>query len=231
MARFVCMLLALLACTSVVLAKGEYNSAYLYTEVDEADAGGIQVTLVGEPLPTRVIAVGRRTGNIYLGHIADGGKSLSWKHLPVDVYDLLLVGDAHFHEGLRLARRVDPEDRPEDDAAVRKEMAGIEAFFDRKTVHRLEFEGETAHMLVQQWREATALAESGAKLTGTIHSIDIFRFVKPAKGWQSPERRQLYREEINNRKPLQHVHVEALGGFRVTARVVTREVTLPAHAE
>lgn len=227
---------ALLVVTAIALGKGEYNSKYLYTQPDPADTGAIRLQLSSPERPTRCVAYARRSGDAYLGALAtapDGAYRVTWEHLPTDVYDLLIVGDASYYEGLRLARRAEAdaaEKRADDIAAVTKEMMGIEAFFDAKQVERLELEGEFAHLLVQQWRVGEALAESGAVLQGSIHSIDVFRFQKPAAGWQSPSRRQLYREEIPQRGPLAHVYAEDLGGFRVTGRAVERSVTVGAPA-
>lgn len=211
--------------------KGEYSSTYLYTETNPADTGGFELRLADDAPPARrVIAIGRRSGNPYLGELAENGKLLRWKNLPVDVYDVLIVGKQEIYEGLQLIKRPKATPPAEDQAAVLKELNGVEGFFDQKRAERMEFEsdpdaiaerGESCRLLAQMWvQEHVALAESGAVLAGTIHSIDLFVFEKPVKGWQLVRRRQLYREEENFKTPMKTYHVEALGGIRVIKSTV-----------
>jgi hypothetical protein len=212
------------------LAKGEYQGKYLYTETSDSDPGGLVLELRSGAPPLRwAIAVARLTGNPYRGTI--DGNTIRFHHLPIDIYDLLLVGDRSFYEALQLSLDSDAAAVAREGTAIDGELAKVEAFFEGKQRHRLAIDGINAVVLLQQWRIGVALAESGARLEGTIHSLDLVWFEKPMGQWQLVRRRQLYRDEIELKTPLRHVHLPALGGFRVLDRIKTvRDVDLKETA-
>lgn len=196
-------------------AKGEYRSAYLYTKTRDADTGGLELTLApSAPRIVVAVAVQSRGKGVYLGTVQ--GKTILFSHLPVDKYGLLLVGEKDFYEGFRLLRHGSSEWTKQNRAAIEKEIKGIEAFFDGKRIERLLVNTEAkAMVLLQQWRQKKALAESGERLKGMVHSIDLVEFEKPVKAWQLVKRRQLYRDETPWKQPLKAHFVAALGGIRV----------------
>ncbi len=193
----------------------EYTGRYLYRQGDADDTGAILLTLAeGSPRPTIAVAVGQRSGEPYLGVVrADG--SIAFKNLPVDKYDLMVVTEDTFHEGFTMIQNSQPEVPEGDREALAQEIAKIEGFFDGKTIHRTAWSGERACVLLQQWRIGQAVKQSGEAVKGTIHSIDLIWFEKPLKGWQLVKRRQVYREELARKEPLEHLHVGALGDIRV----------------
>lgn len=201
-------------------AKGEYKSTYLYTEVDPEDAGGLILKLApGSPRPVLAVAIGRAKQGVYRGSVGDD--RVTWQHLPIDIYDLLLVSGKHFWEGVELLPANDPQALKEQGEAVAKEVRGVEEFFDGKQIARLEIAGPRAVVLLQQWRIGEAVAESGAVLKGSIHSLDLIWFERPKLGWQLVRRRQLYRDELDFREPFRHHHLPALGKHRVLRRMKT----------
>ena len=204
----------------------EYQGKYLYNETDAKDAGGIRLRLAeGSVRPQVVVAVGRRKHNVYRAKLGADGREAVFAHLPADIYDLLVATDRDFFEGVRLVRENDAAAVERERAAVTDEVMKIEGFFDGKRIQRLELEGEQAVVLLQQWRIKEAVKQSGAPVTGCIHSLDVIWFERPAKGWQLLLRRQVYREELKNREPLTHHQVPELGNVRVsTAEVVVGPV-------
>ncbi len=212
-----------------VLGKGEYTSKYLYTQPNPKDRGGLIVELsAGAPLVTRAVAIGRKSVSPYLGKLSSNTRTISFKHLPIDKYDVLLVTVDTFYEGIRLVRRNDPVKLKAEAGAIEKEIRQVEGFFEGKAIERTGVDGERAACLLQQWRIGVALAESAAVLEGTIHSIDLFFFRKPLKGWQLVKRRQLYREELARKQPFKHVYLAKLGNLRVVKKVKKVRVKLPS---
>ncbi len=232
MSRMMLTVLLLVAGIQICPGKGEYSGKYLYAKTDPKDTGGITVKLeAGKHKISHVIAFGRKSRKPFLGHFSPDGRSADFKNLPIDKYDLVVVTEDTFYEGLQLVRKNDPTTVKAEAEAITKEVKGVEAFFDGKKVERIEIENLKACSLVQQWRIKVALAESGAKLKGTIHSIDLIWFEKPLKGWQLVKRRQLYREELPHKQAFQHKYMKTLSNFRVAKKVVERTIKLPAASK
>lgn len=225
--RVVLSTMLLLLLVAAVFAKGEYNSKYLYTKTNDADTGGLVLTVAkGAPTFTCAVAVGRKGHDPFLGTLTAGGTVARWEHLPVDVYDVLLIGDTDYYEGLRLVREPDAALKGAEGTLVEREInnPAWEGFFDRKLIERLEMQEEDAYVLLQEWRAGTALTQGADVIKGTIHSLMLVYLTRPAKGWQIPQHdgvRQLYREEIALKGALAHHYVAGLGGLRVTTTVLT----------
>jgi hypothetical protein len=203
------------------LADAKEYGRYLYTVGDAKDAGGITLTLAeGAPPLVIAVAMARRSLKRYRGKVV--GNVVTFEHLPTDIYDVFLVTAERFYEGAGLVRRETEPPTAEVRAAIEAELKQIEGFFDGKRLTRLAVSGERAGALLQQWRIGRAVRGSGARIPGTIHSIDIIFFAQPNKGWQLDKRCQIYRDELKRRDPLVHVHVEQLGRIRVAGKV--REV-------
>ncbi len=224
--------ITLMPCQRAV-AQGEYTGKYLYVGPDTRESGGIDLQLGRAfPKPSIAVAVSRRLHEAYRGQIMDGGGVIRFRHLPTGVYDILLVNDRAFFEGIRLVGRsgsVAAED-DSDAALIRAEVEKIEGFFDHKQVHRIEFSDGKAGVLVQQWRTGETLKQSGEVVSGSVHSVDFMIFEKRLTAWQLTKRRQLYREELRYRESLAHHPTPALGNVRVTGRVkVVGPIRAPNH--
>jgi hypothetical protein len=188
-----------------LLPAEEYSGKSLFTETKTQDSGGITLSLAeGTPKLRLAGAFARKSGNYYAAKISADSRTLTWQHLPVDIYDLVLASEQTFYEGLRLARQPDAALAEAERPAITKEVTAIEGFFDHKRVERLEIEGEVAMTLVQQWRSGVALKQSGDQVKGYIHSYDVIWFERPVKGWQLLKRRQLYRAELDRVEPISH---------------------------
>jgi ammonia channel protein AmtB len=78
-------LLVLLAFGPLAWGKGEYTGKDLYTVPNPDDKGGIVVHLTtGKAGIARVVAVGRKSKDPYLGALGEAGKTFTFKNLPVD---------------------------------------------------------------------------------------------------------------------------------------------------
>lgn len=255
--RFVLMLLVLL-CASP--GWGVRVGTYLYTDADTlADEyrGGLTVEFA-ERTPTLVIAYGRRYRKDrysrkgteeseradfkpFKARLEEDGKRAVFAALPPDHYDLVVLDEP----SMMLWEGIDMLSDSRDMQAPEKRLADIcasltakgpgavawEAFFDAKQFERLESADQRSAVFLQQMRLGPAVAESGAPLKGSVHSIDVC-WVEEAKrdaGWQVITRQQLYREELEQQRFFHYHHVPALQGIRVGLRARTiGPVELPA---
>ncbi len=258
--RFVLLLMVLLC---ALPGWGVRVGTYLYTDADTlADQyrGGLIVEFA-DRTPTLVIAYGRRYRKDrysrkgteeseradfkpFKARLENDGKRAVFAALPPDHYDLVVLDE----DSMMLWEGVDMLGESRDMAAAEKQLAEIrasltakgpgavawEAFFDAKQFERLESADQRCAVFLQQMRLGPAVAESGAPLKGSVHSIDIC-WVEEAKGdagWQVITRQQLYREELAQRTFFRYQHVPALQGIRVGVRSRTiGPVELPAPPE
>jgi hypothetical protein len=164
----------------------------------------------------------RRSGDLYRATIDSGG-IIQFSNLPVDKYDLIFFTDTAIYEGCQLLKESDAASVTANQDLITDEVTKIEGFFNHKTIHRLEIQGVSAMVLVQQWRDKKTLTQGGAVLSGSIHSLDLIWFEKPLKGWQLTKRRQLYRKRLDKMDALSHVYLSTLGNIRVLTQVVTMD--------
>ncbi len=168
----------------------------------------------------------------YAAKVIDDGRSAVFWHLPPDIYDLVVVQDddsMKLYEGIALLRGSDPKlatdalfDEVKATLSPRTDrIGGWEGFFDTKQFDRLETNGTTGCMFLQQMRLGKAHAGSGAVLKGCIHSVDMCwleRGKVADAGWQVINRQQLYRAELPARTFFEHAFVEELQGLRIGTR-------------
>ena len=182
-----------------------------------------------------------------LAKMSQNGTVAFFAKLPPDYYDLVVIesDEMMLYEGLLLHdeysedEKLPAEKLKEFTAQIGKSLGighGLigrwEQFFDEKRIERVETAGRQAGVFLQQMRLGVALAESGAKLNGCIHSIDIVWVEQTTDAehtWQVITRQQLYRDEIVSRNFFTYRHVDALHGIRVgtRAKVLHEPIALP----
>jgi len=167
-----------------------------------------------------------------LAELADNGTVALFRNLPPDFYDLFVIDPASmsFYEGTALHKLGRDETLSETAVAGFQEeirqslglrddrIGGWEGFFDQKRIERIEVSEGRAGVLMQQMRLGLALAESGARLKGTIHSLDVVwveRAIVAAAGWQVVNRQQIYREELVSKEFFRHQYLPELQGVRI----------------
>ena len=181
-----------------------------------------------------------------LAVMSQNGKVATFAKLPPDFYDVAVVDYVRltFHEGMTLHHLAADDNQPAAEERPRLESSiatvimgsredGIQAwevFFDRKQLLRTAFADEQAGVLLQQMRTGTAFAESGTKLAGSVHSLDIV-WLERTRGdgkdaWQVIQRQQLYRGELERPEFFRHVHLKELSGIRVGRKVRTLKTVL-----
>ena len=182
-----------------------------------------------------------------LARMSQNGTVAFFTKMPPDYYDLVVIesDEMMLYEGLLLHDEYSEEEKlpaeklKEFTAQIAKSLGighGLigrwEQFFDEKRINRVEPAGRQAGVFLQQMRLGEALAESGEKLHGCIHSIDMVWVEQTTDAehtWQVVNRQQLYRDEIASRNFFTYRYVEALHGIRVgtRAKVLHEPIALP----
>jgi hypothetical protein len=174
----------------------------LYTTPDPAAPGGItgRVTRPGKPIEQVLAIPFDAPEKVYEGTIeGDDKRSFRFTGLPMRKYDLVIIFDNTFYEGIQLERGEDTltdEDRKKIDAIVQKS----EPFFTHKFIHRAE--GTTGRGN-QSRAICTFLRAKGSELMWEKHEgkwnredfrrtfkLLILKDVGP--GWQVVRARDLY---------------------------------------
>ena len=172
----------------------------------------------------------------------DGGTAV-FPQLPPDFYDLIIIDPRKMTivDGLTLQQNAMPT--PRHQAYLEEitktllgkredKVAAWEGFFDSKQILCCEYDDEKAGVLLQQMRLGKALAESGAVLEGTIHSVDVVWLERAKNGqWQVLTRQQLYRGELPSRDFFCYRHEKGLSGLRIVTRPRTVDLSngIPAR--
>lgn len=174
----------------------------LYTTTDPAAKGGItgHVTRPGKPIEQVLAIPFDAPEKVYEGQIeGDDKRSFRFTGLPMRKYDLIVVFDNSFYEGLQLQRGEDTltdDDRKKVETIVQKS----EPFFTHKFIHRVE--GTTGRGN-QARGICTFLRAKGSELLWEKHEgkwnredfrrtfkLVILKDVGP--GWQVVRARDLY---------------------------------------
>ncbi len=188
-------------------------SSFLYTQPDEAAPGGIRGRIIAPRQPIRrILAVpSAQPEQVYDGQITGPDRQeFSFSGLPMGRYDLFVVYNDRFYEGLVLSRREDTL-TTEDRQQIADIIDRSERFFSVKIIHRLE--GQTG-----RGGAARAVTTFGRENLRRTYKLVLLRQVGP--GWQVERSRELYPREIE-REPIEtpHQHSEVLSGIRVTDSV------------
>jgi hypothetical protein len=225
------LLLALLAAAPARAADapgghtGTQQSSRLYTSPDPAAAGGIRLRVAGSRAPAAAFALQAfETKYVYAGEVR--GQEVAFAGLPPAKYDLLLLFEDGFCEGLRLGRdqsSLTEKDHKSIEAAVNRSVP----FFDTKVIHRCEGatgrEGRAACMLQEMRTKPVTLQDASVRSDIQIRSLKLVGLEDVgATGWQLLVTREIVRTEVagnERRGVLPHHYVPALGSIRVTDQV------------
>jgi hypothetical protein len=220
--RLAVLLVILGGVSSIGLGQGDRHSPgspqgeryRLYSEPDAASGGGIHgvVTHPGKPIEQILAIPPDEPRLVYQGSISGAKKNeFSFHGLPMRKYDLIVIYDNEFYEGLNLHREentLTTEDRAKIDATLKRS----EPFFKEKIVHRLE--GTTGRS-----NEArcicTYLRPEGNRFRRTFK---IVMLMDVGPGWQVVRSRDLYPLWTSQGRPTHH-HSARLGSIRVTDQV------------
>jgi len=191
------------------------QSAFLYTKPDPSAPGGMQGRVVQPQLPIRqILAIPPSSPEkVYEGQVDEGDRrSFRFAGLPMGRYDLFVIYDDRFYEGIQLMRGEDTL-TDTDRAQIAEILERSEPFFSVKIIHRLE--GTTG-----RGNEARAVCTFGRERIRRTYKLVLLRQVGP--GWQVQRTRELLPIEIGPSEPVESRHhfSPLLSGIRITDRVV-----------
>lgn len=223
-------LAALLICGGAAFGQNPPERTRLYTKPDPASTGGIKGRITQPELPIEQILAtpAEDPEQVYDGDIS-GAKhdAFEFKNLPVGKYDLIVIYDLAFYEGLQLSR--EPSTLTADDiASIGASIQKSEPFFLKKFVHRVEGKtgaGSEARSICTYFRDqGSALmmehyqGKSGRSDFRRTYKLVILKNVGP--GWQIVRARDLYPVWADPQHGLPVHHYSAsLKGIRVADEV------------
>ena len=189
----------------------------LYSKLDPSAAGGIRGEIVSPRSPIlEVLAIPPDEPRLVYRTTVGGPnrRQFNISGLPMRKYDLVIVFEDRFYEGLRLQRGESTLTR-EDRAGIEETVQASEPFFTRKVVHRVEGEtgrGNFARCICTFLRDRPSAGGTGYRRT---FKLIMLKDVGP--GWQFVRARDLYPVYVDPAfaQP-RHQHTDALTGIRVT---------------
>lgn len=208
----------------------------LYTEPDPSAGGGIKGEIVNpmKPLAAAFAVPPDEPQLVYKATIAgENNRAFSFSGLPMAKYDLLVVFDDVFYEGLTLRRIEQDTLTPSDRKLIEQIILKSEPFYDKKTLHRME--GETGKMTgkarcvatLRRTRFSVDYNWWGGKNTGDVgmytdhrQTTKLFLLEDVGPAWQVTRSREIFTAMIKPDKPtIKCVNAMQLGGIRVTDKV------------
>ncbi|MEI6515644.1 MAG: hypothetical protein WCO77_06680 [bacterium] len=207
---------AVLLCAALMgLAAGAQERHRLYTKPDPAATGGLKGVIKSPNMPIveilamppdepRFVYEGKLTGPNNQGFLFEG--------LPMARYNLFVIYDNEFYEGLELSREKDTLTK-EDRDKILYIVDASDPFFPNKVMHRMA--GTTgrsnlARCVVTMYRDRGALRRT--------FKLIWLKDVGP--GWQVVQKRDLYpiNAKPNNMNPKHH-YSAVLSKIRVTSEI------------
>lgn len=199
----------------------------LYEATDPKSPGGIRGRILSPAKPIQqVLAIPPDAPEkVYQGEISgEKNDTFRFAGLPMRKYDLIVIYEDAFHEGLQL-HRGESTLAEEDFVKVKAIVDKSEPFFTKKIIHRLEGEtgrGNLSRCITTFVREKPSLTYMDAKNAVKSQSgffrhtykLVILKDVGP--GWQIVRARDLYPKWVDPKKKLpQHFYDSSLSRVRV----------------
>ncbi len=207
-------LMLLLWLTLASASGGEVNiTSRLYTQPDPNASGGLTGTAAFSASPLRGAFAQSRAdpAKVYAARIEDG-RRFTFSGLPVGRYDLLLLYDDAFYEGLMLSREDTLTDR--DRQLITGHIDKTGQFFETKIYHRMAGQtgvGNEARIVFQEHHQREDSEIRNLKLGILMQVGDV--------GWQMVRSREFVRIDVRNSTSqsgiLPHHYNPSLSGFRV----------------
>lgn len=218
-ALYILIALLSLACTVCFAPPERYR---LYSKPDPSCTGGIEGHIYSPQLPIQqILAIPPDEPRlVYKGTVGGAdSRSFTFSGLPMRKYDLVVIFENRFYEGLQLHRGegyLTAEDEKKIDYIIQKS----EPYFTKKFIHRVEGKtgrGNLARCII------TSLRDKGSSDVGHSRWRRTFKLVMlkdVGPGWQVVRARDLYPVWIEPKfgKPV-HYYSEKLSRIRVTNRI------------
>lgn len=221
-----------LLCTSIPVmlllaaAVSADDRSRLYTRPDPSCGGGIRGYITSPPLPIEQILAlpPDELRFAYKGEVVTGDKrGFVFKNLPMRKYDLVVVYDKKFLEGIQL-HRGESTLTQQDIRKIEQSIEKSEPFFKEKTIHRVEGDtgrGNFAKAIVSYFSGIKTItyivADSAPKGREYRRTFKVVLLKDVGPGWQIVRTRDLYPKSVAATEgKLNHKYSETLSGIRVT---------------
>ncbi|MFA7174606.1 MAG: hypothetical protein WC340_14570 [Kiritimatiellia bacterium] len=224
---------ALPLCAAPVTNPNILERIRLYTAPDPSAAGGIQgrIAFPRKPIEQILAMPPDEPKYVYMGQVSGEDKqSFSFANLPMAKYNLFIIYEDEFFEGLELSREPDTL-TSKDREGITKIVNASDPFFNNKVIHRIEGttgRGNFARCVVTQSRDQSApgevVAGEGFGVTMEKHlgrrTYKLIWLKHVGVGWQVVQKRDLYPVTVNLKelKP-KHNYSRKLSSIRVTNKV------------
>lgn len=210
-----CAALAVIAMVGVMSAWAERERLYSNRKTTGDHPGGIEGQVVSPKMPiVQVLAIPPDEPRlVYEGTISGpAGRNFKFTNLPMRKYDLMIIFENRFYEGLQLVRDTDTLTHA-DRRKIKYIIDKSDPFFHNKIIHRMEGttgRGNEARCLVTQNRDSEPLRRT--------YKLFMLKDVGP--GWQVVRSRDLYpvTTTLDLMNP-RHYHAELLSDIRVTSTI------------
>jgi hypothetical protein len=206
---------------------GTEQSSKLYTDSDPASGGGLQGEIIAPDQTIRAIFATPQEAweNVYRGEVlGEQGRSFRFTGLPIGKYDLVVVFENRFYEGLTLNRNgaEKPPLTTKDQTQIAETINKSTPFFDTKKIHRVEgYTGRAgqARCVLQDLRTRPTTLQSGdVRGDIQIRSLKLALLEDVNIGWSLENTREFLRQEVAGsefRGLLPHQYSPRLSNIRV----------------
>lgn len=181
-------------------AAGAEERSRLYTATDPSATGGLKGTIVKPARPiVQVLALPPDEPRfVYQGTVTgDNRQGFLFQNLPMAKYNLFVIYENEFYEGLELTFEPDTL-TDKDRQGITQIVNASDPFFNKKTIHRIAGttgRGNFARCVVTQYRDGPGTVKSDDTRLEAGKGRRTFKLIwlkNVGVGWQVVQKRDLY---------------------------------------
>ena len=194
----------------------------LYTKTDPTATGGLKGEIVSPAKPiVEILAMPPDEPRfVYEGKLAGpDNRSFLFENLPMARYNLFVIYEDEFYEGLELSRIKDTL-TPADHKSIEYIINESDPFFNKKEFHRMAGttgRGNFARCIVTEYRDKGA---QGVAAGGFRRTFKLIWLKQVGPGWQVVQKRDLYPvTTTSNHLTPKHYFSDTLSKIRVTDQI------------
>ena len=205
-------------------ATGTKQSTALYTEPVPDLESGFKGKITSPDKPIQQIFASSTTDykHLYKGKVSGQDKQkFIFKGLPIGKYDLVILYDNIFYEGLTLNREQKSTLNNTDISSIKKIIQESTPFFNKKRIHRIKGKQSKykARCVFQEVRTRPIKLQSSATRNDIqVRSIKLGLLKDTGVGWALMETREIVRQEVvkatDHTGLLKHEYNNLLQGIR-----------------
>jgi hypothetical protein len=208
-------------------ATGTKQSSFLYTAPDPAAEGGLHGRVIrpAKPLLNVFAQASDDWKRVYRGTLNAEKNEFRFSGLPVGLYDLVILYDDCFYEGLSLMR--------DENTLTDKDLESIKGaimkstpFFNEKKIHRCEgttgYAGKARCLLQEVRTRPITLQSAEVRSDIQVRSLKLVLPEDVGMGWSVVNTREFVRQEVaatDVKGLLPHHFVAELGNIRVIEKI------------